>query len=84
MTTNGKCISYISTFFFSFYNWKTNEVASSDSANYQVITDKQTAVLFKNKKDRNIVNVDPQVGLLSLLNVYQCMYGIYFFNINYS
>ncbi|XP_060762642.1 cilia- and flagella-associated protein 299 [Neoarius graeffei] len=46
----------------SFYNWKTNEVASSDSANYQVITDKQTAVLFKNKKDRNIVNVDPQAS----------------------
>lgn len=62
MTRNYQFISYISTFF-SFYNWKTNEVASSDSANYQVIADKQTGVLFKNKKDRNIVNVDPQVRL---------------------
>ncbi|XP_053510030.1 cilia- and flagella-associated protein 299 [Ictalurus furcatus] len=47
----------------SFYNWKTNEVASSESANYQVIADHPTTgVLFMNKKDRNIVNVDPQAS----------------------
>ncbi|XP_017306667.1 cilia- and flagella-associated protein 299 isoform X1 [Ictalurus punctatus] len=47
----------------SFYNWKTNEVASSESVNYQVIADHPTTgVLFMNKKDRNIVNVDPQAS----------------------
>ncbi|KAF4074350.1 hypothetical protein AMELA_G00238440 [Ameiurus melas] len=47
----------------SFYNWKTNEVASSESANYQVIADHPTTgVLFMNKMDRNIVNVDPQAS----------------------
>ncbi|XP_026787153.1 cilia- and flagella-associated protein 299 [Pangasianodon hypophthalmus] len=46
----------------SFYNWKTNEVTSSDSANYQVIANNPNGVLFMNKKDRNIVNVDPQAS----------------------
>ncbi|KAM9446623.1 LOW QUALITY PROTEIN: cilia- and flagella-associated protein 299 [Clarias gariepinus] len=44
----------------SFYNWKTNEVAGCDSENYQVIANNSTGVLFKNKKDRNIVNIDPE------------------------
>ncbi|KAF5905603.1 cilia- and flagella-associated protein, partial [Clarias magur] len=44
----------------SFFNWKTNEVAGCDSENYQVIANNSTGVLFKNKKDRNIVNVDPE------------------------
>ncbi|XP_026994174.1 cilia- and flagella-associated protein 299 [Tachysurus fulvidraco] len=44
----------------SFYNWKTNEVASCDSENYRVIANKPTGILFMNKQDRNIVNVDPQ------------------------
>ncbi|MCI4392743.1 hypothetical protein PGIGA_G00149410 [Pangasianodon gigas] len=46
----------------SFYNWKTNEVTSGDSANYQVIANNPNGVLFMNKKDRNIVNVDPQAS----------------------
>lgn len=60
---NNTFISH-NSIFFSFYNWKTNEVASSESVNYQVIADHPTTgVLFMNKKDRNIVNVDPQVGV---------------------
>ncbi|XP_058231209.1 cilia- and flagella-associated protein 299 [Hemibagrus wyckioides] len=46
----------------SFYNWKTNEIASQDSENYWVTAKNTTGVLFKNKKDRNFVNVDPKAS----------------------
>ncbi|KAI4898403.1 hypothetical protein NFI96_016769 [Prochilodus magdalenae] len=46
----------------SFYNWKTQACASSDSANYQVIADSPTGLLFANTKDRKILNVDPKAS----------------------
>ncbi|XP_065910110.1 cilia- and flagella-associated protein 299-like isoform X2 [Dysidea avara] len=44
----------------SFYNWETNLASSTHSPNYQVISDNSAGLLFKNKRDRKIVNVDPK------------------------
>ncbi|KAM4616013.1 cilia- and flagella-associated protein 299 [Polymixia lowei] len=46
----------------SFYNWKTQMSASHTSANYQVIRDNPGGLLFMNKRDRKILNVDPWVA----------------------
>jgi hypothetical protein len=46
----------------SFYNWDTNFSSSSSSPNYQVIAENATGLLFKNKRDRKIVNVDPKAS----------------------
>jgi len=44
----------------SFYNWETQTSTSNATPNYQVIADNATGLLFKNKRDRKIVNVDPK------------------------
>ncbi|KAK9849393.1 hypothetical protein WJX84_000915 [Apatococcus fuscideae] len=44
----------------SFYNWETQVCSSKDSATFQVLADESAGLLFKNKRDRKIVNVDPQ------------------------
>ncbi|XP_076348969.1 cilia- and flagella-associated protein 299-like [Tachypleus tridentatus] len=44
----------------SYYNWKTQRTTFSPTPYYQVITDNRDGILFKNKKDRKILNVDPK------------------------
>ncbi|CAI8017607.1 Cilia- and flagella-associated protein 299, partial [Geodia barretti] len=44
----------------SFYNWDTNYSTSNSTANYQVIADSLSGLLFKNKRDRKMVCVDPK------------------------
>ena len=44
---------------FSFYNWETHTATSNPTANYTVIAENQGGLLFKNKRDRKILNVDP-------------------------
>lgn len=44
----------------SFYNWETQTCTSNASPNFQVIADNETGLLFKNKRDRKIINVDPK------------------------
>ncbi|XP_053319200.1 cilia- and flagella-associated protein 299 isoform X2 [Spea bombifrons] len=46
----------------SFYNWKTNVSTSNASQNYQVIAENSFGILFKNKRDRKILNVDPKAS----------------------
>merc|ERR1711907_372769 len=46
----------------SFYNWETQTSTSNPTVNYQVIADSTTGLLFKNKRDRKIVNVDPKAS----------------------
>ncbi|XP_063281435.1 cilia- and flagella-associated protein 299 [Pelobates fuscus] len=46
----------------SFYNWETNVSTSNASPNYQVIAENSSGLLFKNKRDRKILNVDPKVS----------------------
>ncbi|KAM7112195.1 cilia- and flagella-associated protein 299-like isoform 8-T11 [Ciconia maguari] len=44
----------------SFYNWDRNVSTSTSSPNYQVIAENACGLLFKNKSDRKIINVDPK------------------------
>uniref|UniRef100_UPI00398E4E73 cilia- and flagella-associated protein 299 n=1 Tax=Pristiophorus japonicus TaxID=55135 RepID=UPI00398E4E73 len=46
----------------SFYNWDTQSSTSNSNPYYQVITDNASGLLFKNKRDRKIINVDPKVS----------------------
>ncbi|KAM9295724.1 cilia- and flagella-associated protein 299 [Morus bassanus] len=44
----------------SFYNWDRNVSASNSSPNYEVIAENACGLLFKNRSDRTIINVDPK------------------------
>lgn len=44
----------------SFYNWETQSSASHHTPNFQVIADSEAGLLFKNKRDRKVLNVDPK------------------------
>jgi hypothetical protein len=44
----------------SFYNWETQVCVTNDTPNYQVINDHPQGLLFKNKRDRKVVGVDPK------------------------
>ena len=49
----------------SYYNWETQTANSTPTPNFQIIADNETGLLFKNKRDRKVINVDPnakQVG----------------------
>ncbi len=43
----------------SFYNWETHICTTNDTPNYQVINDHPQGLMFKNKRDRKVVTVDP-------------------------
>ncbi|XP_075325036.1 cilia- and flagella-associated protein 299 [Odontesthes bonariensis] len=42
-----------------YYNWKTLVSTSNSSPNFEVIYDDPNGLLFKNKRDKKILNVDP-------------------------
>ncbi|KAJ1634981.1 hypothetical protein T492DRAFT_969381 [Pavlovales sp. CCMP2436] len=44
----------------SFYNWETQTSTSNHTPNFQVIADNESGLLFKNKRDRKVINVDPK------------------------
>mmetsp|Transcript_25451 Transcript_25451/g.56359 ORF Transcript_25451/g.56359 Transcript_25451/m.56359 type:complete len:237 (+) Transcript_25451:151-861(+) len=44
----------------SYYNWETQLSTSNSTPHYQVIADSAQGLLFKNKRDRKIVNVNPE------------------------
>lgn len=44
----------------SFFNWDTQNSTMNESPNFQVIPDQDLGLLFKNKRDRKIINVDPK------------------------
>ena len=46
----------------SFYNWETQTCSSNATPNFQVIADNETGLIFKNKRDRKTVNVDPRAA----------------------
>eukprot|EP01138_Halocafeteria_seosinensis_P010937 gb/GECG01011171.1/.p1 GENE.gb/GECG01011171.1/~~gb/GECG01011171.1/.p1 ORF type:complete len:258 (+),score=33.20 gb/GECG01011171.1/:1-774(+) len=46
----------------SYYNWETQTSTSNSSPNFQVIADNETGLLFKNKRDRKVLNVDPKAS----------------------
>ena len=43
----------------SYYNWETQTSTSNSTPNFQVIADSEAGLLFKNKRDRKVINVDP-------------------------
>ncbi|KAI9537120.1 hypothetical protein NQZ68_028249 [Dissostichus eleginoides] len=45
-----------------YYNWKTQVSTSNSSPNFEVIYDDPNGLLFKNKRDKKILNVDPMSG----------------------
>lgn len=48
----------------SFYNWRTGFCAASDSTNFKVdASNGQQGLLFRNKRDRKVINVDPKKKL---------------------
>jgi len=47
--------------FASFYNWETQMSTSIATPNYQVTAENAAGLLFKNKRDRKVLNVDPKV-----------------------
>jgi len=44
----------------SFYNWETQTSTSNATPNFQVVADNAAGLLFKNKRDRKLINVDPR------------------------
>ncbi|KAF1334851.1 Pyruvate kinase, partial [Globisporangium splendens] len=50
----------------SYYNWEIQTSTSNSTPNFQVIADSETGLLFKNKRDRKVVNVDPKAGMRNL------------------
>ncbi|KAG7465404.1 hypothetical protein JOB18_016093, partial [Solea senegalensis] len=45
-----------------YYNWKTQVSTSNSSPNFEVIYDDTSGLVFKNKRDKKTVNVDPDSG----------------------
>lgn len=45
----------------SYYNWVTQTASSTQSTNYSVLSGEYTGLVFKNTKDRKVINVDPQL-----------------------
>jgi len=46
----------------SFYNWETQRACLNPSPNFQVIAENTSGILFKSKRDRKIINVDPKAS----------------------
>jgi hypothetical protein len=44
----------------SYYNWETQTSTSNPTPNFQVKADNEAGLLFKNKRDRKVINVDPE------------------------
>lgn len=44
----------------SYYNWETQLSTSNSTPHYQVVADSAQGLLFKNKRDRKMINVNPE------------------------
>jgi hypothetical protein len=60
----------------SYFNWDTNLSTSNSTPHYQVIADSAQGLLFKNKRDRKIVNVNPEAppGIHIYIYIYIYVY----------
>lgn len=47
----------------SFYNWDTHANSSNPTASFQVIANNAAGLVFKNKRDRKTISVDPSSNL---------------------
>jgi hypothetical protein len=46
----------------SYYNWKTHTLYYNNSSTFQVLADNEMGLLFKHKRDRKTINVDPRAA----------------------
>lgn len=46
----------------AYYNWDTSTSTSTSSPNFAVLADSEVGLLFKNKRDRKVINVDPRAA----------------------
>jgi hypothetical protein len=46
----------------SYFNWDTQASTSNASPNFAVVADSEAGMLFKNKRDRKVINVDPRAN----------------------
>ena len=46
----------------SYFNWETQTSTSNASPNFAVVADSEAGMLFKNKRDRKVINVDPRAN----------------------
>lgn len=44
----------------SYYNWKTHTLYYNNSATFQVLADSEAGLMFKHRRDRKTINVDPR------------------------
>jgi hypothetical protein len=44
----------------SYYNWETQKATANESPNFRVDTDSKAGLLFRNRRDRKTICVDPQ------------------------
>mmetsp|Transcript_5536 Transcript_5536/g.20830 ORF Transcript_5536/g.20830 Transcript_5536/m.20830 type:complete len:231 (-) Transcript_5536:32-724(-) len=44
----------------SYYNWKTQTLRYNNSSTFQVIADSERGLLFKHRRDRKTIDVDPK------------------------
>uniref|UniRef100_A0A672GKP0 Cilia- and flagella-associated protein 299 n=1 Tax=Salarias fasciatus TaxID=181472 RepID=A0A672GKP0_SALFA len=66
-----------------YYNWKTQTSTSNSSPNFEVVYEDVHGLLFKSKRDKKLLNVDPQVGFhepaarrcSALLGYFRCADG---------
>ncbi|EER10461.1 conserved hypothetical protein, partial [Perkinsus marinus ATCC 50983] len=43
-----------------FYNWETQRCTANESPNFQVLPDTKMGLLFRNKRDRKLIDVNPE------------------------
>ena len=43
----------------SYYNWETQNCSLLESPNFRVEANSEAGLLFRNKRDRKVINVDP-------------------------
>ncbi len=55
-------------------------ITSNNSPNYQVIAESIKGILFKNKRDRKLLNVDPHVSWIITIGVFVLFYWNLFFS----
>jgi hypothetical protein len=48
--------------FSSYYNWENQTCLSNNTPNFQLITNHLEGLLFKSKRDRKIIIVDPKAA----------------------
>jgi hypothetical protein len=46
----------------SCFNWATNRLTGCGSANFEVITDPDIGLAFKNRRNRKLIVVDPEAA----------------------